>query len=190
MKSKTRGKPFFMTLVDEKIFSEAIKRVYPHIKFVDDSRWSTPDPVVRGSIDECASNYVFLWPSDVIEKLPTMSHGDKFDGPQSGIVMQFMRCRQKDGCLLSGQIGVGYSEKTEWMDGWSKQIIKILNSMNASKLKVIGEDSYITSDYVVCENAIDFYKSGGQLKYNSGQISYEPFQESNRRNRGQSKIKP
>ena len=173
MKSRTVVKPFFLTKSDERVFSQFLLKEYPSIKFVDDSRWPTSEPVICNSIDDCKSDYVFLWPSDIIEKLPTIPHGNEFDGPQSGVVMQFMRCREKNNGLLSGQIGVGFSEKNAWMGEWSKMVLKILSRMNASKLKTIGDNSFKTSDYVVGEGAITFLKNGGYLKYNSGTISYE-----------------
>lgn len=172
MTGKTKVKPFFLTKADEKVFSEKIKCMYPSVKFVDDSRWSTAEPVVRQSIDECNSNYVFLWPSDVVDKLPTIPHGDKFDGPQSGVVMQFMRSKVKGGVLLSGQLGVGYSEKNQWMADWSKSIFKILNSLNVARLKTISDEPRVTKDYVVGQDSLNFFNNGGQLQYNSGSLSY------------------
>lgn len=172
-KNRTIVQPIFLTKVDEETFSNQLREKYPSIKFVDDNRWDTPEPVLRHSIAECESNYAFLWPSDIFEELPFVAHGDKFDGPQSGVVMQLMRSRRIENSLLSGQLGVGFFENDIKMMEWSRSVINILRRLNVAKLRANDESATITGAYVVGADAVRFANEGGQLQYNSRTINYE-----------------
>ena len=173
MDRRTIVQPVFLTTTDEQVLSERLKEVLPAIRFVDDNRWPSPEPMVRDSIANCASRYVFLWPSDQIDTLPVISRNGQFEGPQSGVVMQLMRSRKVDDCLLSGQLGVGFSEKNAWMAAWSKSVLQVLRGLNVSKLRSLGSKPAITSAYVVGEGAATLARSGGQLKHDGMVEAYE-----------------
>lgn len=175
MKSRTVVQPFFLTKVDEAQLSHSLRIAHPAIKFLDDNRWPTIEPVVADSIDECSKNYVFLWPADIVKTLPTIAHFEEFEGPQSGVVMQFMRSRHVENCLLSGQIGVGFSDQTSWMAEWSRLVINALRAMNATKLRGLGTDQAVTGSYVVGPDALRFFHQGGELRHNSLVQRYEPL---------------
>jgi hypothetical protein len=155
------------------MWSEKLRAGLPGIKFVDDNRWPSPEPVVRESIEDCTSRYVFLWPSDRIDKFPFISRNGQFEGPQSGVVMQLMRSRRVDDCLLSGQLGVGFSEKNAWMADWSKAVLQVLRRLNVAKLRSLGPEPTITSAYVVGAGAAELFRSGGQLKHDGMAQAYE-----------------
>ena len=172
-KNRTIVQPFFLTKVDEDTFSKQLREKYPSIKFVDDSRWETPEPVLRDSIAECESSYAFLWPSDIFEELPVDAYNNEFEGPQTGFVMQFMRSRSIDNCLLSGQIGGSFFENDIKMKEWARSVINILRRSNVAKLRANDESASITGAYVVGADAVRFANEGGQLQYNSRTINYE-----------------
>lgn len=172
MASRTVVQPFFLTTTDEEMFSSALLNNYPAIKFVDDNRWPTPTPVLANSIASCLSNYAFLWRSDIVTELPCVRHGDQFDGPQSGVVMQVKRSRMVDGCLMSGQLGVGFFDEDIWMKKWSREVINLLRRLNATKLKTIGTNT-VTGAYVVGPDAAAFLKNRGRFIHSLGGESYE-----------------
>jgi hypothetical protein len=172
MAGRTVVQPFFMTTADEEAFSIELLKEFPAIKFIDNSRWPTPAPVLVSSIANCSSNYAFLWPSDLVAELPYVAHGNQYNGPQSGVVMQVVRSRMVDGCLMSGQLGVGFFDEDAWMKKWSREVINILRRLNTIKLKATRENA-VTGTYVVGPDAAKYLKNGGCFKHNLGGESYE-----------------
>jgi hypothetical protein len=83
MRKNTIVRPFFLAAEDEGEFSSALLQALPGIRFVDDNHWPTTEPVICESIAKCRSRYVFLWPSDLVEKLPSIPSGEGYEGPQS-----------------------------------------------------------------------------------------------------------
>jgi hypothetical protein len=172
MAQRTLVQPFFLTALDEMLVSEVLKEEFPAIRFVDGSRWPSPEPVLVNSISNGSSRYVLLWPSDLMEKLPHVAHGDEFDGPQSGVVMQMMRSRQVGDGLLSGQLGVGFSDEHAWMVDWSRSVVNALRRLNSMKLKAAGK-GVVTGAYIVGPDAARFLGSGGRFKHNLVDEYYE-----------------
>lgn len=100
----------FLSLEDEEAFSSAVRAVRPRMVVVDDSRWSTASPPIVSSIAACSSGFAFLWDQGIVERLPFLAREDGgFEGPQTGVVIEFSRSRWKDNVLLSGRLAVSVS---------------------------------------------------------------------------------
>jgi len=101
----------FFTENDEQEVSQALLQTFPSLKFVDGQHWPSAEPPLAVGIHQCKSGLAYLWPSDLVPKLPfrelppSMQYGDvKFHGPSAGPVIQFCRCRKKRGVLEVGQL--------------------------------------------------------------------------------------
>ena len=102
----------FMNVEDEKDFSDLLKHKFQQITFVDGDVWSSSKPPEKSSIHLCASRTVYLWDKAVIPVLPTTFRPDQqYEGPTSGVVIQFSRSILKDSLLFSGRIASGIDEK-------------------------------------------------------------------------------
>lgn len=91
--------------------SESLHRAFPALKFVDDQRWPESEPPIADGIHCCKSRWVYLWPSDVVSRLPSLPlppamqlQGNMSQGPSSDPVIQFARCIERDGQLEVGQL--------------------------------------------------------------------------------------
>jgi hypothetical protein len=66
----------------------------------------------------------------------------KFQGPGSGLVIQFGRSLLKDSILLSGRVAVGYDESHDApsvkMDGFSKEVWRILKKNTTRNLAAVN----------------------------------------------------
>jgi len=173
LKNRQIVQPFFLTKIDEDKLSNELRNAFPSIKISDDNRWATSSPVLCNSIANCSSNYAFLWPSDLLSDLSVRPVGAQFEGPQTSVVMQFMRSRQIDNCLMSGQLGVGFYDTDPWMPTWSRSVVGILRKLNVAKLKSVGLNSTLTGAYVIGADAEKFLKEGGCFRHNTADVTYE-----------------
>jgi hypothetical protein len=98
--------------MDEAAFSAALRKRVPDIQFVNDCYWPTQEPPRAASIDACTSKLVYLWSPSIAPVLPSMLHSDgiRYHGPQSGIVVQLIRCVQNESSLRAGTISVGWDD--------------------------------------------------------------------------------
>lgn len=96
---------YFFGKEDEEEVSQALRDSFPLLRFVDGHRWPSADPPIAEGIHCCGSSLVYLWPSDLVPKLPSKQLSQsEFQGPSSGPVIQFCRCAQKDRMLELGQL--------------------------------------------------------------------------------------
>src|SRR5262245_44907264 len=110
----TRQVLTFMTMEDERVFSEILKSKFPEIVFLDDNVWSAPYPVMAPSIDQCKSSYgaVYLWNKTLFPNISISPRsGGGFQGPGSGPVAQFLRSKTDGRILLSGRVAVGFHDE-------------------------------------------------------------------------------
>ncbi|MCX6840203.1 MAG: hypothetical protein NTX35_20680 [Verrucomicrobia bacterium] len=172
MADKKIIKPFFLTIEDEENLSKLLVAEIPCIRILDDNRWDSPEPVIKKSIAECNSAFVYLWNTQRTPTLPLIAVGSAFQGPTSGIVIQIMRSRVVEGVLLSGQMSVGFSQNNSWMEDFSKSVVRIATTLSASTLHAIGGDLAPVRTYLVGEGARSFSSAGGLLKHVTAETFY------------------
>src|SRR5262245_24372686 len=92
-----KNSPLFFCQRDELDFGTALKELIPDIQFIDGSLWECTSPPVRTSIPECRERIIFLWSRTACPTIPFKALSDgKVRGPTSGVVIQYMRCVQKE----------------------------------------------------------------------------------------------
>jgi hypothetical protein len=103
----------FMTAEDERAFSELLRADFPDVLMLDDNVWESPSPPGFESIHQCTSSHVYLWNKAIFPELRGQRRKDgKWQGPASGIVIQFSRCRFQHNLLISGRLAVGLNDGT------------------------------------------------------------------------------
>lgn len=135
-----------LTNKDEEAFSYEIKKVFPATLFIDDMAWKTEIPPVKESITDCKSQFVYIWNKDIYPEIKGIIRKDgKYQGPQSGIVIQLIRSKFKDNFLLSGYLSVGISierpNKDKMID-FVKKIWKILKKTAPKKVAVVNLETH------------------------------------------------
>jgi len=131
-----------MTRKDEEVFSREIVCQFPSVVFIDDMIWKTAIAPARESITECKSKFVYLWNQEVYPMLAGIQRADgRFQGPQSGIVIQFVRPTLKEDVLLSGVISVGFQVTDNEMGTFVKGVWKILYRLTHNKLVQVDPKS-------------------------------------------------
>jgi hypothetical protein len=129
----------FFTPPDEQAFEQSLRALVPDLRIVDECYWPSPAPPVVQSISACTGTAAYLWSPAVSASLPSRLHTDgvQYHGPQSGVVIQFVRCRLKGDTLNAGQLSVGYSEPNSPMKQFAALTWKALNSVSSSALVAV-----------------------------------------------------
>lgn len=169
-----------MLPADEADFSKLLLKARPSLKFIDDNVWDSPDPALVDSIDQCKSNFCFLWDSD-IAKLPIGQRKDgRFEGPIAGVVVQFVRSLFSENTLRSGRVAVSFSDNSSQMGDFARDVWKALRQVTGKRPSVVdahtGEilRSGVT-EYVIGLHAEKWGSdSFNRLKDRSAQIFFSP----------------
>jgi hypothetical protein len=133
----------FFSPADEAALSRELVAAFPHLAFVDDNIWESPDPPVRVSISQCRANFVFLWNRAVVPVLPSRSRADgRVDGPTVGPVVQFVRSRVTGDLLLSGSLAASSSDPE--MLGFVADLWRVLGRWGVKKVRSIDPRSGAT----------------------------------------------
>jgi hypothetical protein len=157
--SKKKSQCFFLSKNDEKSFEDQLKLHFQNIRFIDGVRWPSPTPPAKHSISDCSSNTVFLWENELVPILPFKPlESGLFQGPSSGVVIQFSRCRLKDGILESGDIGIGYNASNKGIADFVAGVWKCLKKLNIAHLDYVNRSTNEILDrdiknYIVGEDA-------------------------------------
>ena len=174
---------FLFTSKDEEVFSTQVRELFPATMFIDDMVWDTNVPPAKSSITECQSKFVYIWNAEIYPNLPCEQRKDgKFQGPQSGMVIQFIRSRFEDkATLLSGSISIGITidrPQVEQMVNYVKQVWKILKKVTPKKLVQVNPETkeilFKRSDIVVGNYAYEWCKEKEErfLKFNNSNLIY------------------
>jgi hypothetical protein len=180
MGSITKIQPVFFDRRDEDAFSDRLRTEIPDIAFVDDNRWPASTPVTCFPASSCKSRFVYLWNRAHPKVLPYIKRpsGD-FEGPASGVVIQWMRSSHEPSVLFSGQLSVAYDSKDAAMRDFVNRVWQILKRMNAAKLQSVSDESRPAatrkpvSDYIVGDGARAYAASGGTLKHATAPVAYK-----------------
>lgn len=131
----TKSLEILFTHEDEYNFSTEIRAVFPYTAFIDDVYWPTRTPPSRASITDCESKFVLIWNRQLFPKLPSLPRKDgTFHGPQSGMVIQFIRPVPKDNELLSGTLSAGWDPTNFGMKTFAEGVWKIVKKLTRKKV--------------------------------------------------------
>lgn len=128
----------FLTAEDESAFSTELVRIVPEIAFVDGCYWPTPEPPVKETISKCANTMVLLWNRAITPQLPSVARrgAPGYHGPQSGVVIQFIRSRIEASSIYSGSISVGWQLST--MSEFVKLAFEALDTVASSRVEAVN----------------------------------------------------
>ena len=130
----------FLNPEDEADLWNRMRVEIPSLALVDGSRWPTPMPPLADSPAACTNLIVFLWSREVQPHLPSRERGDMHDGPSSGVVVEWSRCRTIDGELRSGRFAVGYDPSNVAMKKFVDQIFRCVKGTTGNRLvRLSGE---------------------------------------------------
>lgn len=160
MTSRRKQLEFFMLHEDEEEFSFNLKNEFKEIVFFDDNVWED-SPEMVDSIDKCQTGYCYIWNRTICPDLPTIQRKDgQIQGPSSGIVIQFQRCRiDENKNLLSGRIAIGYDSANEELHEFVSSVWRILK-----KTTIMGVFHAPTSDTVDSSKIIKEFGVGKTVK--------------------------
>ena len=174
----TKSAPIFFTHKDEDIFANRLRALVPDVQFIDGQRWDKSTPPAHELVTQCNSSFVYIWSPQVCRVLPhkAMSNG-RFQGPTSGMVIQFGRCKYVNGLLLSGDMGIGYDKNNEAIFGFVDCVWNILMALRSAKLTSINIDTRQPiktgiNDYIVGPDAKDQAIEGTIFKHSSVDVFY------------------
>ena len=129
----------FMTRGDEEDFFSALRFRRPQVAVIDGQVWPTPEPPVRSTMADCSSFQAYIWDRAAVRHLPNEPRlGGGFQGPTTGGVVQWLRCRQKDGSLHSGSLAVGAFNPA--VIAFVVEVWKVLRKFTTSDLVTLGGD--------------------------------------------------
>ena len=157
-KSITKQSQVFLSLEDERHFTDCLKHSIVDVKFINDSVWETPLPVDSESISNCHSHLAYLYAGQ-FQDLPSRQRpsGD-YAGPASGCVVQVLRCRLKEGVLYSGTVSTGYRDGDLRMHQFVTRVWKCLKALG--KIGVVGPTGLINRMYLVGNDANRLVQAG------------------------------
>jgi len=106
---------------------------FPSLQFIDGQRWPTAESPLVAGIHQCQSSLCYLWPSDLVPTLPFLElppeqqyANIRIQGPTAGPVIQFCRCREKDGQLQFGKADATIEDPASPLGKWHAQVIAFL----------------------------------------------------------------
>lgn len=138
----------------------------PNIRFIDGARWPSEVPPTKNSIDECSSSLVYLWNEVDFPVLPNLKKAMFYQGPTSGVVIQYDRCGFRDNRLSSGSLNVGFSDPV--MGRFSEAVWCVAKGLGSAKLMCIDPQSKVVKKrgigvFVVGHGAVDLARNGCDL---------------------------
>jgi hypothetical protein len=139
MGDRTASTALFMTAVDEASFSAALLAAIPSVAFVDGQRWPSTDPPLVRTINLARQGEVFLWDRSLVNRLPiATSASGLVQGPISGVVIQFERCRGSTSELWSGRIAAGWDETNEAMANFVNAVWAVIKTTTSRDLESLS----------------------------------------------------
>lgn len=129
MRAIKKQRHLWLSCADEHALDTEIRIRWPKCMYLDDSVWTSP-PVPKQSISDCLSQYVYFWPFGLDRNIPTIidSHG-RIIGPQSGVVVQYIRMRPCGNILESGTVSIGYLANDTIISGFVETLWQVLDDI-------------------------------------------------------------
>jgi hypothetical protein len=113
MSRLVRDVQLFMVPEDEEAFFGHLRSRFPALVVIDGRIWKDPEPPVRKRMADCQQHNVYLWNRTLYPTIPFSPRPAEvggFRGPNSGVVIQWLRCREAYSVLKAGSLSVGASE--------------------------------------------------------------------------------
>jgi hypothetical protein len=134
--------PILFTAADEAAFECELRASTPDLRIVDDRRWPTTAPPLISSINASSKTCLYLWDPSVTGQLPSLRRPDGlYEGPASGVVVQFRRSRIKDSVLLAGDISAGFTEPNEAVSAFVARVWKALHKVSSTELRSVAPET-------------------------------------------------
>jgi len=158
--SKKKSQCIFLSKIDEQLFETQLRLCFEEIMFIDGVRWQSPTPPAKNTISDCSSPIVYLWDRKLVPTLPFKQlESGLIQGPSSGVVIQLIRSRLREGILESGDIGIGYDASDKGIAHFVAGVWKILRKLNTASLDYVNR----TTNEIL-ETNITNYIVGGDAK--------------------------
>jgi len=137
---------------DEQRFSDHLRKLRSSVAFVDSNVWDQSEPALVDSVENCSSGLCYLWDRDVVKNLPRIQRKDgKFEGPIAGVVVQIVRSRLINDCLLSGRIAVGTDAADKAMNFFVADVWKALRLAAGGPLVSINPKTGVVIKEIIKE---------------------------------------
>ena len=173
-----RSAPVFLSRTDEETLADRLRVLVPDVLFIDGQRWPSVIPPAHPLVSSCSSNLVYLWSPNSCPQLPCkkLSSG-VYQGPVSGVVIQFVRCKQTAHSHLTGDIGIGYDKNDSRMVDFVEQVWNTLRALNSARLESFVPDDGRSvkrgiKNYIVGPNAKELSSKGIPLKHGDVEVYY------------------
>jgi hypothetical protein len=148
----------FFTQKDEEVFSNLLKQQFPQTAFIDGVTWPSPKPPLKSSISECDSRIVAIWNTEAMPSfLGAVDVHGRFNGPQSGFALQFMRSEIKENLLIDGRIAAGLNSPSSYGGKMSPYILGVWKLVKGMTHKINAIDP--TTDEI-SETSIPMFRAG------------------------------
>lgn len=135
MTYKTKSLNLLLSPSDEVELDVALKKLVPSVVYIDGQRWPTELPPTKPTFLECQNSPIYLWDPTIDSQLPTKLLADgRYQGPSSGMVIQYCRCRVKDNQMASGSLGIGFKIDDKKMSDFVTKVWKAAKSLNTQKI--------------------------------------------------------
>lgn len=173
----------FMNKEDEKRFSKLLLETYPQMAFLDDSLWPSGKVELSESINDCTSNFCYIWNKALNPNLPTGLRSNGWaDGPKTGLVIQFQRSLlTAENILLSGRIAASYSDMVNYHE-YTKNVFKMIRKLcktgvyTETEFGGIVDKSSYSGGYIVGRSVLEDLASSNinRLKANNTDVYFCP----------------
>ncbi|MCD9189200.1 MAG: hypothetical protein LUM44_22480 [Pyrinomonadaceae bacterium] len=174
---------FFLTKIDEELFSKEINKTTSNIAFIDGFDKTTKTPFEKSSIEHCDSDFIRIWNKNLF---PNIEYGETtFAYFQKSSNRDPTSKLEKDNFIASGFLSVDISKdqnKAKEMFEFIKILWNSLNKITSKNLIVVDLDSAdilnkAPKNVVAGKNAIEWCRSNENhfFKFRSVQVYLKPF---------------
>jgi hypothetical protein len=139
MTSRTKRIQTFLTDEDELTFSRELLSEIGDIALIDGQRWASEEPPLIKSIPQASGSEVYLWDRSAVPVIAGRPRPDgSFQGPLSGIVIQFERSRLVDGELRSGRLAAGYDDQDVLMGRFVERSFAVMRRVTTDRIRTMA----------------------------------------------------
>lgn len=133
---------YFFSPQDDAEFSRLLRAAYPQLRFRDGQSWNAQDEVpYRDGIESCDSGLAYIWNPAIFPEVPCKLINGQMQGASTGYVIQFGRCRIKDGRIGWGQMAASFDAASSVEKQYMEKVFRILKKLNANSIRVVDASS-------------------------------------------------
>lgn len=127
-----------MLEADEDALAAALLELEPDVAFVDGQRWPSPAPPLVASISAASQGEIFIWNRRLSPSLQsTRLQSGQYQGPSSGVVIQFERSPLLEAELRSGRIAAGWDDADASMSNFVRAVCDVVESVTTADLETL-----------------------------------------------------